>query len=276
MVSGRLNSTGEGAIPMPSTTAAPVRGSATYLHQLLAVRDGARAVADKAKNAAYHTIQKGEPLGGIERTHQPFDDSEPPQPREYKHVQVLAPTVVADFAKAMSRLFDVTAAVDYTNQRATADVVLPDGTVLVHDAPVAFLIFLEKKLVEVRAFIDKLPVLDQAIEWNDPVAPGEPYRSAAVETNSTRKTLRNHKVAAATEKHAEQVQVFQEDVAFGRWTTVKLSGGLRPAVVAGMRERVNDLIWAVKIARGQANMATVEDARPAAALFGHLFPDMVR
>ena len=56
----------------------------------------------------------------------------------------------------------------------------------------------------------------------------------------------------------------------------QLSGGLRPAVVAGMRERVNDLIWAVKIARGQANMATVEDARPAAALFGHLFPDMVR
>lgn len=253
---------------MPTET--PVRGT-TELHQILAVRDSAKSTADKTINAAYKTIQKAEPFGGIRRTHQPFDDQEQPLPAEYKHVQVQAESLIRDFNRAMCRLFDVTAAVDYTNQSATADVVLPDGTVLIHDAPATYLIFLEKQLIDVRTFIEKLPTLDPAIEWNQPEAPGAPFTSVPVQTNSTKKVLRNHNVAPATDKHAAQVQVYQEDVAWGRWTTVKLSGALPPAEVAGMQARVSVLIEAVKLARGKANTQQVDDPKPGNALLSYVF-----
>lgn len=256
---------------MPSTDT-PVRGSAPqHLHQLLAVRDGARSVAEKARNTAYHTIQKNEPLGGIQRTHENRYDEDAALPGEYKRVQVLAEQVVADFTRALARLLDVTAAVDYTNQQATADVVLPDGTVLVHEAPAPYLIFLEKNLVDVRAFVDKLPVLDPAIEWREPLAPGEPWRSIELRTTSTKKILRNHVKAEATDKHPAQVEMYGEDTVSGWWTTVKLSGALPAATIVGMRERVNTLIEAVKVARGAANMQQVIDPKPGNAILAYVF-----
>lgn len=252
------------------TTATPARGAVQQLHQLLAVRDGARAVAEREITKSYHTIQRAEPLSGIRRTHRQRFDDEPPMPGEYKHVQVLADDVVTEFSAALARLFDVTAAVDYTNQHASASVVV-DGTVIVQDAPAPFLIFLEKKLVDVRTFIGKLPVLDPAIEWNEPEAPGQPHQSRAVETTSTKKVLRNHVKAEATDKHAAQVELYSEDVVSGWWTTVKLSGALPAATIARMKERVDRLIEAVKIARGEANMQAVTDPKPGAAILAYVF-----
>lgn len=254
---------------MPITDT-PARGGIQQLHQLLAVRDGARSAADKAITKAYHTIQTKEPLGGIQRTHERRFEEDGELPGEYKHVQVLAGDVVTDFSRAFARLFDVTAAVDYTNQAATADVVI-DGVVLVRAAPAPFLIFLEKQLVHARTFIDKLPVLDPAIEWTPPLAPGEPWRSREVRTTSTKKVLRNHVKAAATDKHPEQVELYSEDVVSGWWTTVKLSGALPAATVARMRERVERLVEAVKIARGEANMQPVQDPKPGAAILDFVF-----
>lgn len=255
---------------MPAATDTPVRGRAEQLHQLLAVRDGARTLTEQAVTKAYHTVQRGEPFSGIERRHSPRFDDEPELPGEYKHVQVLAGTVISEFSRALVRLLDVTAAVDFTNQEATADIVV-DGQVLVHEAPAPYLIFLGKKLVDLRTFIGKLPVLDPAIEWNDPVAPGEPYRSREVRTASTKKVLRNHEKAPATERHPAQVELYSEDVVSGWWTTVKLSGALPAATIAAMRERVDKLIEAVNIARGEANMQAVEDPKPGAALLAYVF-----
>jgi hypothetical protein len=259
---------------MPLTDT-PARGQATQLHQLLAVRDGARSQAEKAVTRAYHTIQKAEPLSGIQRTHERRFEEDAELPGEYKHVQVKAQTVAADFAKAMTRLLDVTAAVDYTNQHATADVVLADGTTVIVSAPAIFLIFLEKQLVDVRTFVEKLPVLDPAIEWNEPTAPDQPYRSREVKTASTKKVMRNHVLAEATDRHPAQVQPYQEDVVSGWWSTVKLSGALPAATVAAMKDRVNALIDAVKVARGEANTTEVTDPKPGAAVFAYLFDGLI-
>lgn len=264
------NHGGKGASPMSPTLTKPPAGKAQQLHQLLAVRDGVRSLADKAITRAYHTIQRNEPLNGIQRTHERRFDEDGELPGEYKHVQILAADVVKEFSAAFARLFDVTASVDYTNQTATADVVV-DGDVLVHNAPAPYLIFLEKKLVDVRTFIDKLPALDPAIEWQEPLAPGEPHRSRDIKTTSTKRVLRNHVKAPATEKHPAQVDVYTEDVISGYWTTVKLSGALPPATIAAMRERVDKLIEAVKVARGEANMQRIEDPKPGAALLGYVF-----
>lgn len=245
-------------------------GNVQQLHQLLAVRDGARGTTERAITKAYHTIQRGEPLSGIQRTHDRRFEDDAELPGEYKHVQVIATDIVRGFSAAVARLFDVTAAVDYTNRNATADIVV-DGEVLVRAAPAPFLIFVEKKLIDVRTFVDKLPVLDPSIEWSEPLAAGQPWRSREIKTTSTKKVLRNHVKAEATERHAAQVELYHEDVVSGWWTTVKLSGALPAATIAAMRERVEKLIEAVKVARGEANMQAVEDPKPGAALLAYVF-----
>ena len=87
-----------------------------------------------------------------------------------------------------------------------------DGSTLLRDVPVSYLLFLEKQLVDLHTFVKKLPVLDAAESWTiDPSA--DCWRTEAVRTMRTKKVPRNHVKAEATEKHPAQVEVYYEDVA---------------------------------------------------------------
>src|SRR6185295_19181249 len=104
---------------------------------------------------------------------------------------------------------------------AKADVIV-DGTVVLSDVPVTTLLFLERKLVDLHTFIVKLPVLDPAERWSYSPDVGA-YASAPSETIRSKKVMRNWVRAEATEKHPAQVDVYNEDVPEGTWTTVKYS-----------------------------------------------------
>jgi hypothetical protein len=118
--------------------------------------------------------------------------------------------------------------------------------------PATYLLLLERQLVDLRTFIDKLPVLDAAESWEfDPVQ--DCYATGAVETTKTRKVPRNHVKAEATKEHPAQVEVYYEDVTIGRWRTVKYSGALPASRVHELRDRVEHLQEAVKFAREEAN-----------------------
>ncbi|MEV0352079.1 hypothetical protein AB0H88_40475 [Nonomuraea sp. NPDC050680] len=111
--------------------------------------------------------------------------------------------IIADVAKALTRLFDVTATKDWTNATAKADVVV-DGETLISGAPVTYLLFLEKQLVDLHTFVSKLPTLDPAETWSfDDNA--ETWRTEPVKTTRTKKVPRNHVLAEATDKHPAQV-----------------------------------------------------------------------
>lgn len=92
-----------------------------------------------------------------------------------------------------------------------------------------------------------------------------------MDTVRSRKVLRNHVKAEATEHHPAQVDVYTEDVAVGTWTTTKFSGALPATRVRELRDRVVKLQQAVKFAREQANATAVTDAKAGDAVFGYLF-----
>ena len=190
----------------------------------------------------------------------------PPEPTR---VQVSAADVLVDVQRTLTRLFDVVLTQDTANAGAKADVVV-DGHAILRDVPVTYLLFLEKKLVDLHTFVDKLPVLDPAEDWEFDEARGC-YASAAVQTVRSKKVPRNHVKAEATDRHPAQVEVYTEDVPVGRWTTTKLSGALPATRVKELREQVTKLQEAVKFAREQANSVTITDAKAGDAVFGYLF-----
>jgi hypothetical protein len=158
---------------------------------------------------------------------------------------------------------------DVGNTEARADVVV-DGAAVLQNVPVTYLLWLDKQLTDLRTFVDKLPSLDPSDSWSWDDGRGC-YASEPVQTVRSKKVPRNHVLADATEKHPAQVQVFNEDVPAGTWTTVKLSGALPPAQIREYRSRVVRLQDAVKVAREQANATEVTARRAGEAVLGYLF-----
>lgn len=239
------------------------------LNQIIAVTKGAKAQANREFTDAHRNVQKAPLLSGISRSYQPKDEEGEQLPPESTRVQVSAADVLTDVSTSLTRLFDLVLTQDMANTQARADVVV-DGQPILTDVPVTYLLFLEKQLVDLHTFVDKLPVLDPAETWTFNDAAGA-YASDPVKTVRSKKVMRNHVKAEATEKHPAQVEVYTEDVPVGYWTTVKLSGALPATRVKELRERVTKLQQAAKFAREQANMAEVEDVRAGERVFGYLF-----
>lgn len=241
----------------------------TQLHQIIAVSKGVAGDTERKLTQAYHAIQKSGPLSGISRTYRAIDDEGEKLPSESTRVQVNAEDVLQDVAKIMSRLFDITATKDYANCEARADLVV-DEEVLLTEVPVTYLLFLDKQLINIHTFVSKLPLLDPASAWtrDDNAAA---WRASAVETTRTKKMLRNHVKAEATDKHPAQVDVYTEDVVVGYWTKTDFSGALPRARVNELLERVEKLQAAVKYARESANTYEVNDETVSTTIFDYLF-----
>jgi hypothetical protein len=241
----------------------------TKLNQIIAIEKSAKSAANAVLTKAYQNLQKPAPLAGISRTYQPLNDEGERLPGESVRVQMSAATIAADVKGVLARMFDVVATKDNTNREAVADVVV-DGTVLIKDAPVTFLLYLEKQLTDIRTFVSKLPVLDASEEWTwDDNALA--YVSAPVQTVRSKKIPRNHVLAEATDRHPAQVQVWHEDVAVGTWTTVKRSGALPAREIAEALHRVEALQNAVKQAREAANGVEVKDLLVGSAIMNYVF-----
>ncbi|MFI0452999.1 hypothetical protein [Actinomadura sp. 6N118] len=242
---------------------------ATKLNQIIAVEKGVKSKSFQDLTEAHHSVQKAPLLSGISRTYQPKDEEGEQLPSESTRVQVKVDDVLRDVSTSLTRLFDVTATKDWANCVARADVTV-DGTTLVRDAPVTYLLFLEKQLKDLQTFVRKLPVLDAAEAWTYD-ASTDVWRTEPVRTVKTKKVPRNHVKAEATEKHPAQVEVYYEDIPVGYWTTVKFSGSLPAKRVNELLERLEKLQNAVKFAREEANGAEVTDQRVGEAVFAYLF-----
>ncbi|KUJ68812.1 hypothetical protein ACZ90_15525 [Streptomyces albus subsp. albus] len=239
------------------------------LNQIIAVEKGVKSKTQQDLAAAQHGLQKPALLAGISRTYQPKDEEGEQLPPESTRVQVKAEDVLRETATTLTRLFDVTATKDWANCTARADVTV-EGRTLLREAPVSYLLFLEKQLSDLGAFLRRLPILDAAESWAlDPST--DAWKTDPVRTVRTKKVPRNHVKAEATEKHPAQVEVYYEDIPVGYWTTVKFSGALPARRVNELLDRVEKLQQAVKFAREEANSVEVTDERVGDAVFGYLF-----
>lgn len=240
----------------------------TALNQLIALRKGVQSSTHAVLTKLHHNSQKIDLITGLTRTHRKIRDDDPDLPGEGKRVQLRASEALLEVRDALIRSWDVTAAVDWTNCVARANVVVGDVT-LIEDAPATYLLWLEKQLVDLTTFVTRLPVLDPTETWHwDNNA--DAWASETATTTRTKKEPRNHVLSPATDRHPAQVQVFTEDVVVGYWDTIKLSGAIDGARKKQLLARLADLSAAVKVAREQANMTEAIDPKPAAGVFAWL------
>jgi hypothetical protein len=239
------------------------------LNQIIAVEKGVKSRSFQELTDAHHALQKPTLLAGISRTYRPKDEEGEELPPESTKVQVKSEEIIRHTVTILTRLFDVTATKDWTNCVAKADVVV-DGQPLLRDVPVAYLLFLEKQLVDLHTFVRKLPVLDAAESWVYD-ASADAWATEPAQTTRTKKIPRNHVKAEATEKHPAQVEVYYEDVIVGYWKTVKFSGALPAKRVNELLERVEKLQQAVKFAREEANGVDVVEQELGEKVFRYVF-----
>lgn len=239
------------------------------LNQIIAVEKSVKSRSFQELTEAHHALQKPALLSGISRNYRPKDEEGEQLPPESTRVQVKAEEIIQSTARILANLFDVTATKDWTNCEARADVVVGEQ-VLIKDAPVSYLLFLEKQLVDLNTFVRKLPVLDASESWSfDPGA--DCYATEPVQTVRTKKIPRNHVKAEATEKHPAQVEVYYEDVTVGYWRTVKFSGALPAQRVHELLNRIQKLQQAVKFAREEANSVEAKEQKIGEKFFNYLF-----
>jgi hypothetical protein len=237
----------------------------TTLAQVIAVTDRRKNTAAREQTTYYRLLGTDRLLTGLARTYTPANDEGERRPPEGTKVQVVAGQVVTELAQALTPMWDCIYAREEGNTRARADIIV-GGEVVAYSVPVTYLLFLEHQLTDLVTFMGKLPVLPAEDDWEwDPARAC--YATRPAETRSTAKVPRNHVLAAATDKHPAQVQVYHEDKTVGTWSTTKLSGAMPATRVRQLTERATALLLAVRTAREHANTTVVEDAHVAAGFF---------
>lgn len=241
----------------------------TKLNQIIAVEKGLKASANRKFTDIHRETTKTPLLSGIARTYQPKDDDGDQLPSESTLVQTNIEDLLTEAADTLTELFDVTLTKEVANQKAKANVVV-DGKTIVKDAPVSYLLFLEKQLIDLQKFVSSLPVLDPAERWSKD-SNANAWATEPTRTVRSKKVPRNHVKAEATDRHPAQVELFHEDVIVGTWTTVKYSGAIEKSRANELSDRVSKLLTAVKFAREEANSADISDEKTGSEVFDYLF-----
>lgn len=239
------------------------------LNQFIAIASGIENKSKTELTEAYHALQKPALLFGIARTYKPKDEDGEKLPAENTLLQARVEDILKETAAIMTRHFDIIATRDYANCNAFADVVIDDHKIL-ERVPVPYLLFIEKRLVDIHTMVSKLPTLDPSEQWApDPAT--RSYASKVVETIKTKKIPRNHVKAEATQHHPAQVETFHEDITVGHWTTQKFSGAITAERQKKILDRVVSLQRAVKFAREHANSIDVKEQKVGQPVFEFLF-----
>jgi len=239
------------------------------LAAVIAVRDDLKAKSLREFTDVHRLSQRSEPMTGLIRVYTPTDDDGEKLPPESTRVQTNCHNILGTVRDSLSRLMDVELTQDVANTSAKADVIVRDVTLL-RDVPVTYLLFLEKKLVDLRTFVLKMLVLDPAFEWSWDADLGA-YKTPVVGTTRTKKVPFAFEKAPATDRHPAQVDVYQTDVIVGTWSTTRLSGAIPSSDRDEILSRIDMLTVAVKEARSRGNAIEATPVTAADTLFEFLW-----
>ena len=223
------------------------------LNACIAVAKGIKSRSLSVVSDLYKTIQKPELFDGLTRTYRKLDDGDVDLPSERKVVQFRMKDILSALRVSKSELIDIIAQVEIGNTQGKAAVWI-DGQELLPELPAIVLLPLEKELLDIRTFVEKIPVLDNAEAWK----PKQDDNTGlwVTEVSSTHRTKKVPKPVTlyeATDKHPAQTTLLQEDIVAGYWDTVKHSGAMKTLEKEAILERVEKLLIAVKQAREEAN-----------------------
>ncbi len=240
------------------------------LNQVNAIVTGRKGEAEKAVTELYKLVQKDTLFAGRERTYRPMDEINGQKlPPESQRVQQRADDLLRQAVTRWTELWNLILTQDVGNQSAKANVVV-DGQVIVADAPITFLLFLDKQVNDLETFVSKLPTPDPAEEWSHDPNSGL-LRSKAVDSLRTSKEPTVIVKYEATEKHPAQTELFTKDVVVGTWTQILYSGCIPTDRKNTILERIKKLQEAIKTAKEEANLFEVQKQKAAEALFSFVF-----
>lgn len=240
------------------------------LNQIIAIEKGIKSRAYSDLSELHKASQKAELFNGFTKQYQKRDEDDQDLPSESKRVQYTYQGAIEQLERQLSGLFQVTARKDWTNNVAKADVVI-DGNKLLENAPVSYLLFLEKQITDIRTFIDKLPTLDDSEVWIKDENSGL-FRTDEIKTHRTKKIVKPIVLYPATEQHPAQTQMIQEDILAGYWVQIKQSGAIPKPKKQDLLEKIDALLHAVKQAREEANgFEEIPTPKISDAIFTYLF-----
>ena len=238
------------------------------LSQLLAQRDTVKSTTNPQFTDLQKTVNAHALFQGQTKTYEKKDEDGDDQPAQSVRVQKRVSDVLADLRRLCAQQFDAVAAVDQANTLAKASVVV-NGTTLLADVPVTFLLTLEKDLKQVRALVNDLPTLDTAFDWKKDEAAGL-HKTGELRTNRTAKIQKPLVLAQATDKHPAQTQMITVDETVGQWVTVNASGAVSLDEKKKLLGRCDTLITAVQSAREEANSIKVSPVTVGSQVFDFL------
>lgn len=242
------------------------------LNQVLAIEKGVKARVYGAITGLHSVAKKGELFSGFSKEYTANDDDGEKLPPESKRVQHNARDVLKSTERLSTELMDVIARKDWTNCVAKATVYVDDAPII-ENAPVSYLLFLEKQLTDLHTLVATLPILDEAYDWKPDPNTGL-YRTDAVKTHRTKKLPKVITLVQPTVEHPGQAQMVAEDVISGYWATTQISGAMRKPEKMALLERIEKLSNAVKEAREAANVQEVVPAPEVGkAIFGYLIKE---
>lgn len=240
------------------------------LHQIIPVEKSVKDTTHKAMEEARRGLANASALNGFSKTYRPKDEEGDRLPSEGKKVQYTAPDILALVGANLARLFNIVATKEYANTEAKADVIV-DGVALVSQAPVTYLLFLEKQVTEMLAFVNALPTLDPAQNWTQDQTTAGLWKAEPVETVRNTKVTEPVVLYAHTDKHPAQVKEATRDVLAGYWNLTSFSGALPASQVQEMQNRLYKLREAVLHAREQANSVEAVERTPGRAVVEFVF-----
>lgn len=240
----------------------------TLLNQIVALEKGLKSRTTATITEIHRDLQKAPLYAGLSRTYQPKHEDGDQLPPEKQLVQMTVDGQLNKAASVLAELFNVVVTKETGNTQARADVTV-DGELLVHQATVPYLLFLEKQLTDWRTLVTNLPMLDPAEVWAYDEDNNQ-YRTNVTQTTKTKKVPTVLTKAPATERHPAQTEVYNEDVVVGTWSLTKFSGAVPRSRRDELVEKANKLIDAVKAAREEANSIEVQQARTSGVIFAYL------
>lgn len=245
------------------------------LNQIISIENQAKTQIQSELTEIHKATQKPDLFNGQARKFEPRDDDPSSPigerlPDETKNITFNTQDVITKSAEKWARVFDLSATREWGNSGAKASVEV-DGKVLIEDAPVGYLLYLEKKLEDIRKFVDVLPVLDPTEKWEEFDSQNKVYKTERTGQARNKPVTRAMVLYEATPQHPAQVKEVQENVFAGTWWTTKYSSALPAQRKSEILSRIQRTYEAVKFAREKANETEIEDKKVGKPFFDFLF-----
>jgi hypothetical protein len=237
------------------------------LHQVIALVAGKKARAQKLLTEVHHGWNE-KAISGMTRTYIPKAEDGDQFPPESKQVHVQVASKIAAVVTKLAEYYDIVATQEGANTTAGAYMAVEGLTLGV--LPVTVILFLERQLVDLHAFVKTLPTLPADREWSWDEN-RNCYSTRAIETVKTTKIPAVLVKYEATKEHPAQTETYGKDLAVGIWTTTHLSSAIPEAEKAAMLARVEVLQDAAKAAREEANDIAATETHIGHELLAYVF-----